>query len=605
MKNSRISQIFALLLLLSLGIPVQSQTIGSLDDRTRRNYANLAQSFEQAGQIEQAARYYREILLSDPSDRVSYNSAKRLLLQLNRDDEWRDLLQKLQGMSRDVRYEIDLADIRYRQGERDKALRHWQTILDDHAKNHQVYDLIASVLSEHELYEEAIGVYLRARKEFKNNDLYIFELAHLFSMRGKWPEVVHEYMTFLRRNPRQLAFIESRLLDLSRSDADVGKAIASGLEEFGKGKDELPDLFRILAAIHQQRSEFQSAMEAYLRHLFALPKSEQTQAAPLLLSFARTSAQAEEVQIAQRVYQELASAFPGSPFSLQAQLGLAELYVHQHLYSQAVEALTQFARRFPRSREAAQALIEAGDIELNQFFAVDRARELYREALQLSPLKAERILIHHRLGLCAVAAGDLTMAETEIEKILKIPGEKENNLALLERARIELYRGRPKEVEKRLDPILSGSNLADPWVNDGLEILMLMQRIDFDSASIAVYGAAEFLQRQGEHDKALAWIEDKEEDHPQLKEDLIRLKVSSFIHLTKYDAALAVLEEIAETDGIHREWALKMMGYLYTEKLQRYEQAQEVYDRFLIRYPKSIYIEEIRGELRRIKEHMR
>jgi len=603
MKKGVERAVAILLLVICSGAAV-GQPSQKLDERTRSNYTQMARSFEHDGRHEQAAAYYRLIVLDDPADILSYSGARRNYLQLNRLDEWQDLIQQLQSKRQDVRYRIDLADISYRRGQRNSARQQWQDILNDNSRNQSVYDLIAAALMENSLVEEAIGVYLRARKTFQQNHLYHFELAQLYTLQRDYGPAVREAVAFLAKNPRQFSYVESRLIDIIQKDGEAAVTIHRELERMAEAQPELrTDLLRIAATLYQQRRDYAEAVESYLQYLHFLPPGNRSQAAPLLLSLGEAAGNHGELAAAQKAYAAVIDSFGGSPFALRAQLGLARLLANQKLYGESIDALRDFARRFPQSREAVQALVDAGDLAFDHLFALDEARELYNEASRFSLQPPETIALHQRLGRCAIAAGDLRAAEKEFRSILDQPGQQENPLALLALAKISLYRGKPGHARQQLSQMVSAaqSNFDEPQINDAFEIMLLMQSARFDSSALSAWGMADFLLQQRKTGEARRWIRQQEGQNPQLREEWQRLLADAFLVEAKYDSARAVLGHLAASEGVYQEWALLQIGEVF-QKTEQPREAEKIYEQFLLKFPASIYSEPIRNELRRIKE---
>ena len=105
------------------------------DQNTRR----LADYYERLGRYEIALDHYLKLVSNNPRDIAGYAGAKRCLVQLNELNRLEKLVLSLQQKRRDLRYEIDLAEILYLRGHHREALSRWQQLIEDNSRTHQAY----------------------------------------------------------------------------------------------------------------------------------------------------------------------------------------------------------------------------------------------------------------------------------------------------------------------------------------------------------------------------------------------------------------------------------------------------------------------------------
>jgi len=185
----------------------------------------LASQYELNGQFDIAAKLYYQQSIINPLDISSYVGAKRCLLKLNQYDRLYELITTLQKSRRDIRYEVDLAEIEYLKGDKKKAFTHWNRILDENSLREETYIFLGQTYLDNRLYKEAITCYEKARSKLKNNALFIFELANVYTFLSEYELVIKEFLNYLQVNPKQINYIDNRIVQLEKNEQSVPKII--------------------------------------------------------------------------------------------------------------------------------------------------------------------------------------------------------------------------------------------------------------------------------------------------------------------------------------------------------------------------------------------
>jgi tetratricopeptide (TPR) repeat protein len=288
-------------------------------------------------------------------------------------------------------------------------------------------------------------------------------------------------------------------------------------------------------------------------------------------------------------------------------LGLARVLEQEGSYREAVDAYENMARKYPKSTEGLNALMQAGRLLLGKLSEADRAEELFKRVVRQSPRAQLRTQANFYLGDCAVFNNDLTGAKRIFEKILK--ETKANTLqfrqAHLSLARVSFYQGIPGKASEHLGNIFNDlkSNDIDVHENDALELNMLLQENDQDSLGLAVFGRAHLLAFQHQYQQAGELIEQvlKDNSHFNLKEQMLLFISRIYRHLGQYDSALQTLEQVyKDEESIHRDLSLKRIAEIYETDLLQPAMAQSSYESILKYFPDSIYVEEARKHVRQL-----
>lgn len=83
-----------------------------------------------------------------------------------------------------------------------------------------------------------------------------------------------------------------------------------------------------------------------------------------------------------RLYNKLKDAYPFSPYTVDAELSLADAYFLDGDYVQATEAYKDFESQHPRHQAIPYVLYQTGMSLMKQFYSIDRPTTELREAIQ-------------------------------------------------------------------------------------------------------------------------------------------------------------------------------------------------------------------------------
>ena len=143
--------------------------------------------------------------------------------------------------------------------------------------------------------------------------------------------------------------------------------------------------------------------------------------------------------------------------------------------------------------------------------------------------------------------------------------------------------------------------------NDLLELYLLLRSSRQDSLELVRYGKALWLQRQRSHaaafDTLAALLAGSRPG--ALAERARFLQVDLLRTMGRFPEALVISAALAaDSSGLAPDFALMTMAGLH-EELKEPEKARQLYESFLEKYPESIYIEQVRGHIRRLETRSR
>ncbi|MBN1479842.1 tetratricopeptide repeat protein [candidate division KSB1 bacterium] len=571
--------------------------------------------FEGAGQMDNAADYYIRASLADPKDTGAYLGAKRTLDQIQDYDRFEQLVRSLEQKRRDIRYRVDLAWIQFKRGDESGARKAWDRLIEENSKNQNVYTLIGQVYLENQFYEEAEDVYLTARKNFKNSTLFMFELANIYKILNQQDKLVDEYLSYLKVHPQQMLFLSTELHRFVQSQDDIGPLIKE-LKQAKSSNEIAWAIHLFLADSYTITQDYENALlhfiewEKWLAHSDSELMGQTFQNGQYIHEFASTALNAGATEYAKQAFLFIIEELENDKYRAAAKLGLATAYAQQQNYEQALDALQLFVDSNRGSNDARRALMQIGDIAFTNLFDIERAEKAYSRALKEYPQIRYQIETLFRLADCALAKDDLSAAEANLRQAYaKAAREAELKPAcLLQLAYLEFYKKQPKRSLSYLEEfsdVVAPNAQPNVLENDALELSMLLQDNSYDSTGLAILGKATLEIKQRRYKDAKEDMEHYLQENPnsQLRSEVRLLLADVYRQLNDFQPAIYALNSVyADSGSFFRDQALLGVAEIYEKELAEDLLAQEHYEKILLEFPGSIYLEKARERVRKLEE---
>ena len=223
----------------------------------------LAQSYEQSGDFETAARLYEELLAKDPTNFLVIDALHRDYIQLKKYDAAIALVTGvIQRSPNDILWLSRLGTLYNYKADDAKATAAWNRAIEVDPAHESTYRGVAASMMEARLFDRAIEVYQRGRTACKNPALFTNDIAYLYTITLNYPAATKEYLNLIRQNPTQLAYTQSRIaVYIVRPDGL--KAATSVVEEAAKGEALNQQIQQLLAWVYMEARQYDRAYEVY------------------------------------------------------------------------------------------------------------------------------------------------------------------------------------------------------------------------------------------------------------------------------------------------------------------------------------------------------
>jgi tetratricopeptide (TPR) repeat protein len=289
------------------------------------------------------------------------------------------------------------------------------------------------------------------------------EMAGYYNRPDYIDRAVSEYKQAIAADPDSL-FLRIELADLYGRSGHTTEALQEA-EGVLKENPDYPDAHRVLSRIYSHRLETTQGNHAAdkenlakaIEHLEALVRVTPSDTDSLLL-LGRLYRANNQPAKAEDVYRKVLQADPDSRAGL---VNLAELYIQQGAFDQAIEALS----KIPESDMDSQLLGMMG-YSYSQTQHFDKAIATYQKALAQDPQNTN---LRRYYAEALLSAGRNAAARAEVQKILE--SEPEDGLSYKRLAMLDREEGRFDDARQELQKAksLSPDDLEIPYQQAQLE----------------------------------------------------------------------------------------------------------------------------------------
>ena len=613
MKN-RIINYFILLLLCFPATALLQQNFSSILRKQDRNY-RLARQYEAAGKYEEALQIYRRLWDDNLQNITYYRGLKNNLILLKQFSEAVKTTEQMLTIKKNYYIEADLGDIYYKLGNKEKALKIWNDIIERNKTKPGAYQAVANSMLSNRLPEDAIKVYKRGRKNNSNKSLFLVEMANLYNSRLDYQNATLMYLEYLKYMPNQFSFVEGRLAKLAKNIEEVEPIIQIISAEI-KNQNESILLRRLLAGLYIQDSNYKQALEAYkfIDNNVDYKSSKNKDWGKELFNFARNAFKDGAYEYSKQAFKILILRYPDSPLVPRSQLGLAEAAYRQQEYTVAIEEYQKIITSYPRYGEAKRSYLQIGEIKLNHFNNPNAAKEAFNTILNKFPFSDDHFEAMFKIGECEIYLSKLEKAKKWYQNAA---ASKRVTDAIKERAYyklalIDFWQGDFDAAQKRLEqitqiqPIFRRKDKTGFYVNDALELSIFIDENKQEVEVLKEYSNCMFLLNQNSYDDALIKLNELLVKNPQsqLADDTL-LRIGEIeIELIHFQEAINAYRLLISNfpKSLSCDIAQKRIGEIYETKLGDIGLAMKEYELVLSNYPESLLVEEVRKKIRELEK---
>ena len=574
----------------------------------QQNSEQMAAYYFDHGDYAQAAQLY-ENLYQRGNNKFYYQRLLATYLELEQYKDAMKLVQQRQKTApKDLYLLVDEGNIHLKQGQDKKAQKCFDKAIAQITSNLQPVPDLAMAFLTVGRPTYAAQTYLTARAKTKNNALYFNELIGVYQQMGDYEAMTSEYFDLLDHQPGMMNSIQISLQRSLREAPDerlsngVRRALVSRIQEHPDNRNYL----EMMIWFSVQQNDFRFALEQAQAIDARFPESNGDQ----VMRVAQIAQNNGALDVALDGYRHLQQKGPDNPHYFDSRVGELEVEYSRTNHNYSIDS-----KSFAKLKDKYLAtLAELGKdertIPLMRHYATlvayhggdaQEAVSMLDDILELPRIKAHtRDEVKLELGDLLLFAGqtwDASLLYMQVEKANKddILGAS----AKYRNAKLSYYNHDFEWAKSQLNVLRASTSKL--IANDAMELsLLISDNMEDDSTygMLELFADADLLLYRNMLDSA--WdafdhITRLSLSHPLFDEVLMR-KAQIRMKQARYSDADSLLQRLIDfyPSDITADDALMMRAELNEEQLGRKDVALECYEKLLLDYPSSLYVDRAR-----------
>ena len=567
------------------------------------------------GEFEQAAQLYESLYKNYPN-KYYYQRLYNSYLKLG---EFKDAIRLVEKRRKTAPKElalyVDEGNVQLLQKNEKKAVKCFDKAIESITSDLAPVQDLATAFTNIGRYDYAVRTYLTAREKTRSQQLYFSELVGVYQTMGDYQAMTHEYFNLLDKQPGMKASVQLNMQKamLEAPDSRLAEGIRQALVDRVR---EHPDNqvyleMMIWFAIQQKDFRFSLVQAEAVDARFPDKGGEQ------VLRVAAIAFDNEDYDVASEAYRYLQRKGQESPYYFDSRVG--ELKVDfariNHHYAIDADSLTLLRQKYE------SAITELGKnertISLMRNYAqlmayhaneAQAAVSMLDDVLEIPRIKSNiRNEVKLELGDILLFAGSVWDAS-----LLYMQVEKENKNDILgaqakfKNARLSYFNHDFEWANSQLKVLRASTSKL--IANDAMELsLLISDNMEDDSTytMLALFADADLLLYLNQLDSAWEGFDNVTRQmlsHPLFDEVLMR-KAQIRMKQARYAEADSLLQRLVDfypTD-ITADDALFLMAQLNEDQLGKPTKALECYEKLLVDYPTSLYVDRARKRYNALK----
>jgi tetratricopeptide (TPR) repeat protein len=575
----------------------------------------LAMQFYEQKQYEKAASYFDNLYDKNPDAYFTYYY--KCLVEIKEYSKAEKVLKK-QIKRNDTAFHLYvwLGKLYKLQNNPDKEKEQYNKAIKELIPIQSYVFVLAHAFEDEELYDYALEVYKKGRKETRDSYPYYYEVAELYKKKGDLKAMVNEYLDAIEFRESELYTAQTNLqqsLGYDEKNGGLNNPILK--QELQKRIQQHSDKMifsEFLIFLLNQQKDFEGSF-VQNKALDKREKSDGTR----LMELAKLCISNENYTVAEKCYQYVINKGKDNPYYDIANI--------EKLNSQYLQ-ITNQATPNPADVTALSSNIEAAikqygisnltiplikkSASLKAYYlnkpqeAIQSLEEVITQYTFDKNILAELKLDLGDMNLLVGNIWDASLLYSQVEKDFKYDVVGQG--AKFRNAKLSYYASDFKWAKAQCD-VLKGAT-TKTIANDALDLSLIITDaigIDSNDVPLSMFASADLLVLQHQYDKALARLDSINSVFSEhtLGDDIYYKKAEIYKRTNRYAEAAKMYENILEfypTD-LYGDDALFKEAELYERFLNDKEKAKQLYQDILVKYPGSIYVVDARKRYRDLR----
>jgi tetratricopeptide (TPR) repeat protein len=575
----------------------------------------LAMQFYEQKQYEKAAAYFDNLYDKNPDAYFTYYY--KCLIEIKEYSKAEKVLKK-QIKRNDTAFHLYvwLGKLYKLQNNPDKEKEQYNKAIKELIPIQNYVFVLAHAFEDEELYDYALEVYKKGRKETRDSYPYYYEVAEIYKKKGDLKAMVNEYLDAIEFRESELYTAQTNLqqsLGYDEKNGGLNNPILK--QELQKRIQQNSDKMifsEFLIFLLNQQKDFEGSF-VQNKALDKREKSDGTR----LMELAKLCISNENYSVAEKCYQYVINKGKDNPYYDIANI--------EKLNSQYLQITNQAN---PNAADIA-SLNTNIDLAIKQYGISNLTMPLIKKSASLKayylnkPQEAiqslEEVITQytfdkHILAELKLDLGDMNLLVGNIWDASLLYSQVEKDFkydvvgqgAKFRNAKLSYYASDFKWAKAQCD-VLKGAT-TKTIANDALDLSLIITDaigVDTNDAPLSMFASAELLVLQHQYEKALNRLDSINSIFSEhtLGDDIYYKKAEIYRRTNRYAQAAKMYENILEfypTD-LYGDDALFKEAELYERYLNDKEKAKQLYQDVLTKYPGSIYVVDARKRYRDLR----
>ncbi len=572
----------------------------------------LANEYYLQGDTEKALDLYEELAKDSRSISLIHTNYFALLIASQEYKEAKKYIERqIKDNPSNIYYKIDLGTLYMESGEPEKAAEEFQNVIATTANDQYKMRIAAQYFINKQLFNEALQIYVLARKNSRQEFAYALELANVYRMMNNDEMMVEEYLNFASANPSNLNYVKNILQNLLKEDDDLQSLESILIEKVQKRPNET--IFsELLIWVNLQRKNFYGAF----LQARALEKRTKGNGGKLL-DIGMIALENKAYEDAIEIFTYVTEEFPSSinyvisrrmTINAREELVKNSFPVDQNEIRNLVKDYELLVEEMGLNQNTLEAL--RNKALLHAFYLDERDVAINILEKIISTTRVDREL----QAQCKIDLGDIYLLEGKPweSTLLYSQVEKSNKdtpigyNAKLKNAKLNYYKGDFELAKSHLDILKLATSRE--IANDALSLSILIQdntALDTSDFVMRKYASIDQLLFQKKYDSALTQLNKMLEEYPghSLTDEIWWSMANVHMKLGSFEQAITYLQKIVDEYeyDILNDDAFFLMAQIYDQNLNNVEKAQELYQEFMKQHPGSKFVAEARNRYRTLR----
>tara|TARA_S200000501_G_scaffold113247_1_gene106445 strand:- start:4623 stop:6542 length:1920 start_codon:yes stop_codon:yes gene_type:complete len=612
---------------------------------TNEQLFKQAITYERMGKFQLAEEIYLELLNSDPKNSRIYFQLKSLYKRNKNYLELEKLLgNRIKIFPNDLQTKIEIGEIYLKNNKKDKAIKYWNDLLMEFESNKTIYYLLFQIFSTNKLDKKLISLVEKGRLKFNDSSFLSYELGNYKSEKLDFYTSIHEYLKFLKKKPKQLNIISSKILIMS-DDTTNFKIIKKSFNDYfqnntsGENKviihvfiDFLLKTKNYTEALNQlnllplknendyqfqmnfadnlrNEKEIETSMMVYSKILESLKNKNELNEKSLSKLTAKTLygiALSYEEKMQPNNEMKSISGFFANNFFFQLSILINQKFSTE-LINETFNMYDSILTRMNENDFSSQAHFRIAELKYLITHDFEGAIKSYKSA---SNKNIRDIYLKSNLRISDVnfSAGKIDESIFQLENMLENSyfNNQEKELIKINLIKKYFLNGKLETSNNLISEILLLIKYENIFFNDLIELKRYIEKHyienDFQNKDAFLnYLIGEKLLAQNKIIEAMSYFNDVLKNYGKtsiIPETTFRLAQINQ-QLENYEKSLSLLKTLE--NSILKSEAMVFSSEITDRNLNRKIEAEKLYFQFLQDFPKSIYSEPVRYRLREIK----